>query len=103
MVAAAAVTAKNAKMQIRASICFYYERMRKRVLGRTGIEVSEIGYGAWGIGGMLWQGGTDDESIRAVRRAFEVGLNFIDTALAYWERHSRRLVGALACPQDSIA
>ncbi len=77
--------------------------MRQRVLGRTGIEVSEIGYGAWGIGGMLWQGGEDDESIRALRRAFELGVNFVDTALVYGEGHSERLVGRIAGPQVHIA
>lgn len=67
--------------------------MRYRPLGRTGIEVSEIGYGAWGIGGKQWKGGTDDEAIRALRRAFELGLNFIDTALAYGDGHSEQLAG----------
>jgi len=67
--------------------------MRYRQLGRTGIEVSEIGYGAWGIGGKMWLGGTDDESIASLRRAFELGLNFIDTALVYGEGHSEELVG----------
>lgn len=57
------------------------------------MDVSEVGYGAWGIGGKQWQGGTDDESVRALRRAFELGLNFIDTALAYGDGHSERLVG----------
>ena len=57
------------------------------------MEVSEIGYGAWGIGGKQWQGGTDDESIRALHKAFELGLNFIDTALAYGDGHSEVLVG----------
>jgi aryl-alcohol dehydrogenase-like predicted oxidoreductase len=67
--------------------------MRYRKLGRTGFEVSEIGYGAWGIGGVQWLGGTDHESIRALRRAIELGLTFIDTALAYGDGHSERLVG----------
>src|SRR5438309_3513218 len=67
--------------------------MHYRKLGRTGIEVSEIGYGAWGIGGKQWQVDSDDESIRALRRAIELGLNFIDTALAYGEGHSEELVG----------
>jgi len=67
--------------------------MRYRKLGKTGFEVSEIGYGAWGIGGGMWQGGTDDESLRALRRAIELGLNFIDTALAYGSGHSEKLVG----------
>lgn len=57
------------------------------------MEVSEIGYGAWGIGGKQWKGGTDEESVRALRRAFEFGLNFIDTALAYGDGHSEKLVG----------
>jgi aryl-alcohol dehydrogenase-like predicted oxidoreductase len=67
--------------------------MRYRKLGRTGLEISEIGYGAWGIGGKQWKGGTDDESVRALRRSFELGLNFIDTALAYGDGHSEMLVG----------
>jgi len=67
--------------------------MNYRTLGRTGIEVSEVGYGAWGIGGTQWLGGTDEESLRALRRAMELGLNFIDTALAYGDGHSEKLVG----------
>ncbi|MEA2400233.1 MAG: hypothetical protein QOK00_636 [Thermoleophilaceae bacterium] len=67
--------------------------MRYRRLGRTGIEVSEIGYGAWGIGGSQWGGADDDESIQALHRAIDLGLNFIDTALAYGQGRSERLVG----------
>ncbi len=67
--------------------------MRYRTLGRTGLQVSEIGYGAWGIGGSMWIGGDDRESLAALRRALELGLNFIDTALAYGNGHSERLVG----------
>jgi aryl-alcohol dehydrogenase-like predicted oxidoreductase len=69
------------------------EAMRYRKLGRTGLEVSEIGYGAWGIGGKQWLGNQDEESLKALRRSFELGLNFIDTALAYGDGHSERLVG----------
>ncbi len=69
--------------------------MRYRWLGKTGIEVSEIGYGAWGIGGKQWQGGTDAESSAALRRAIELGVNFIDTALAYGDGHSEKLVGRM--------
>jgi aryl-alcohol dehydrogenase-like predicted oxidoreductase len=67
--------------------------MRYRKLGRTGLEISEIGYGAWGIGGKQWKGATDEESVEALRRAFELGVNFIDTALAYGDGHSEQLVG----------
>jgi aryl-alcohol dehydrogenase-like predicted oxidoreductase len=69
--------------------------MKYRTLGRTGLEVSEIGYGAWGIGGQQWKGGTDEESVRALRRALELGVDFIDTALAYGEGHSEQLVGSV--------
>jgi aryl-alcohol dehydrogenase-like predicted oxidoreductase len=64
-----------------------------RKLGRTGIEVSEIGYGAWGIGGAQWGGADDDESVQALNRAIDLGVNFIDTALAYGEGRSERVVG----------
>jgi aryl-alcohol dehydrogenase-like predicted oxidoreductase len=67
--------------------------MHYRKLGSTELEVSEIGYGAWGIGGTQWLGGRDDESQKALQRAFELGLNFIDTALAYGDGHSEKLVG----------
>jgi aryl-alcohol dehydrogenase-like predicted oxidoreductase len=70
--------------------------MHFRQLGRTQIAVSEIGYGAWGIGGRQWIGGDDAQSLAALRRAFEMGLNFIDTALAYNEGHSEKLVGEAA-------
>jgi aryl-alcohol dehydrogenase-like predicted oxidoreductase len=67
--------------------------MEYRVLGRTGIKVSEIGYGAWGIGGVQWTGGDDDQSRKSLNRAIDLGLNFIDTALAYGSGHSEKLVG----------
>jgi len=70
--------------------------MHFRKLGGTQIAVSEIGYGAWGIGGRQWIGGDDAQSMAALRRAFELGLNFIDTALAYNEGHSEKLVGEAA-------
>src|SRR5262245_64423794 len=70
--------------------------MKYRRLGRTGIEISEIGYGAWGIGGVQWTGGDDEEARRALNLAIDQGLNFIDTALAYGDGHSERLVGEIA-------
>src|SRR5450432_3695606 len=67
--------------------------MQYRKLGRTNFEISDIGYGAWGIGGKQWLGGTDDESLLALRRAIDLGLNLIDTALSYGDGHSEQLVG----------
>ena len=67
--------------------------MRYRTLGKTGLEVSELGFGAWGIGGTGWIGADDDESLRALRLAIEHGVNFLDTAYAYGDGHSEQLVG----------
>jgi aryl-alcohol dehydrogenase-like predicted oxidoreductase len=67
--------------------------MQYRTLGRTGLQVSEIGFGAWGIGKSNWLGAEDEESLRALNKAIDLGLNFIDTALGYGNGHSERLVG----------
>jgi aryl-alcohol dehydrogenase-like predicted oxidoreductase len=67
--------------------------MNLRTLGKTGWQISEIGYGAWGIGKSNWIGASDDESIKALNKAVDLGLNFIDTALAYGKGHSEKLVG----------
>ena len=74
--------------------------MNKRKLGKTNLQVSEIGYGAWGIGNSGWRGADDRESIRALNRAIELGVNFIDTALAYGDGHSERLVGQVVREQS---
>jgi aryl-alcohol dehydrogenase-like predicted oxidoreductase len=65
--------------------------MQYRQLGQTGMTVSEIGYGAWGLGGAGWVGAEEDESVRALHRAIESGITFIDTARGYGE--SERIVG----------
>ncbi len=65
--------------------------MRYRELGRSGLNVSEIGYGAWGIGESLWVGASEDESVKALHRAVDLGVNFIDTARGYGQ--SERIVG----------
>lgn len=67
--------------------------MNYRRLGKTGLQVSQLGYGAWGIGKSAWLGADDTESLRALRRAIEQGVNFIDTALLYGDGHSETLVG----------
>jgi aryl-alcohol dehydrogenase-like predicted oxidoreductase len=74
--------------------------MHQRMLGRTGLEVSEIGYGAWGIGQSMWLGAEDDESLKALNRAVDLGVTMIDTALAYGNGHSEQLVGQVARERD---
>ena len=76
--------------------------MRYRTLGRTGLEVGEIGFGAWGISGAQWLGAEDRESLRALETARTNGINFFDTALAYGDGHSERLL-AEAFKSDSKA
>lgn len=66
--------------------------INRRTLGRTGLQISEIGYGAWGLGGNQWRGHVEADALAALRRALELGLNFIDTALAYNEGHSEQLI-----------
>src|SRR4051794_35008023 len=66
--------------------------MQYRTLGRTGLKVSDIGYGAWGIGKAMWVGADDDESLSSLKAARDHGVNFFDTALAYGEGHSERLL-----------
>jgi aryl-alcohol dehydrogenase-like predicted oxidoreductase len=65
--------------------------MRHRKFGRTGWDVSEIGYGMWGMGG--WTGSEDSESLGSLQRAVELGCNFFDTAWVYGEGHSEKLLG----------
>jgi aryl-alcohol dehydrogenase-like predicted oxidoreductase len=65
--------------------------MRYRTYPRTGWQVAEIGYGMWGMGG--WTGSDDDESLRALDLAIELGCNFFDTAWAYGRGHSEQLLG----------
>jgi aryl-alcohol dehydrogenase-like predicted oxidoreductase len=65
--------------------------MRYRTFGRAGWQVSEIGYGLWGMGG--WTGSDDQESLRALDRAFALGCNFFDTAWAYGQGKSETLLG----------
>lgn len=77
--------------------------MLYRQLGRTGLTVSEIGFGAWGIGGGLWQGSDDAASLEALHAALDAGLTFIDTALAYGDGHSERLIArALEARRESV-
>ncbi len=65
--------------------------MRYREFGRTGWNVSEIGYGMWGMGG--WTGSDDEESLKSLRAAIARGCNFFDTAWAYGAGKSEQLLG----------
>ena len=67
--------------------------MKYRILGRLGWKVSEIGFGAWAIGGTGWGKQADSESVRALHRALDLGCNFIDTAQGYGDGHSEQIIG----------
>jgi aryl-alcohol dehydrogenase-like predicted oxidoreductase len=67
--------------------------VKYRKFGRTGWQVSEIGYGMWGMGG--WTGSDDAESLMALQKAVELGCNFFDTAWGYGAGHSEGLLGQL--------
>ncbi|MFG1767594.1 aldo/keto reductase [Micromonospora parva] len=83
-----------------------------RTLGRSGIKVSAIGMGCWAIGGPLWGDDgqpfgwgevDDDESIRTIHRALELGVTLFDTASNYGAGHSERILGrAVAGRRDSV-
>ena len=65
--------------------------MRHRTFGRLGWQVSDVGYGMWGMGG--WTGSDDTESLTALDRAVALDCNFFDTAHAYGDGHSEKLLG----------
>jgi aryl-alcohol dehydrogenase-like predicted oxidoreductase len=71
--------------------------LNKRVLGKTDLDLTRIGFGAWAIGGGGWEYGwgpqDDRQSIAAIHRAIDLGINWIDTAAAYGFGHSETLVG----------
>ncbi len=73
------------------------ETLRTAELGRTGLQITRVGFGAWAIGGGGWEFGwgpqDDDQSIAAVHRALELGVNWIDTAAAYGFGRSEEVVG----------
>lgn len=68
-------------------------QLARRRLGRTGLEVSEIGFGGWGIGKTMWGRTEDSESSTVLRRALELGVDYFDTAFVYGHGHSERLIG----------
>lgn len=66
--------------------------MEYRTLGRTGLRVSDVGFGAMTIGGEVFGATDDNESLKALHHALDVGMNFIDTADAYGRGHSEELI-----------
>lgn len=68
------------------------DRLPTHPLGRTGMAITRVGFGAWAIGGTEWGAQDDDISIRAIRHAIERGINWIDTAPIYGFGHSEALV-----------
>ncbi len=69
--------------------------MRYRALGNTGLQVSEIGFGAWAIGGSMWGPQDDTDSRLALHQALDMGCQFIDTALVYGDGHSEKLIASV--------
>lgn len=76
--------------------------MRYRRFGRTGWQVSEVGYGMWGMAG--WTGSDDEQSLAALQVSVKRGVNFFDTAWAYGAGRSEKLLGQLirACPEKRL-
>jgi len=76
--------------------------MKYRTLGRSGLRVSEVGVGAWAMGGAMWGGKRDDDAKAAMQRAHELGVRLIDTALVYGDGHSEKLVGEFARARKDV-
>ena len=84
--------------------------MNYRKFGNTDLIVSEVGFGAWGIGGpsmagdipIGWGEVNDDESINALRKSFDLGINFYDTADFYGLGHSEELIGEVFGNSDKV-
>ena len=67
--------------------------MKYNSLGNSGITISSITFGAWAIGGWLWGGSNEQDSLNALERSFDLGMTSIDTAPAYGFGKSEKLVG----------
>ena len=68
-------------------------QIEKRVLGKSGIEVTKLGVGLWAIGGTEWGATDDQESLEMISAAADLGINFFDTADIYGDGHSEVLLG----------
>ena len=67
--------------------------MQRRTLGTSGLDISIIGLGTWAVGGYMWGGQDDTDSIAAIHAAVDHGVNWIDTAPIYGSGHSERSSG----------
>ena len=67
--------------------------MKERRFGKTGLRVSEMGFGCWAIGGNAYGPVRDKDSLEALAAAWDFGVNFFDTADTYGEGHSEELLG----------
>src|ERR671914_208304 len=67
--------------------------MQRRALGTSGLDISTIGLGTWAIGGHMWGGQDDAQSVDAIQAAVDHGINWIDTAPIYGSGHSEEIVG----------
>jgi len=77
--------------------------MQYRALGNSGIEASVVGFGAWAVGGWMWGGSEEKNSIRAVHTAVDAGMNLIDTAPMYGFGRSEEIVGkAIGDRRDKV-
>jgi myo-inositol catabolism protein IolS len=78
--------------------------MKYRRLGKTGLQVSEIGLGLWAIGGDAWGPVDDRQSLATIARAFELGVNLFDTADVYGRGHSEEILGRWlkGSPRDQV-
>jgi len=77
--------------------------MHRRRLGRTGLDLPVVSFGAWAVGGWQWGGSDDDAAVAAMRAAVDCGMNAIDTAPIYGFGHSERVVGrAIAGLRDRV-
>ena len=78
--------------------------MKYRKLGSSDLNVSVIGYGAWGIGGApFWKSEGHTKSLDSIKKAYDLGINFFDTAPVYGFGHSEELIGkALKPVRDKV-
>ena len=67
--------------------------LKKRILGKTGISVAEVGLGLWAVQGSDWGKADDKDNLAAIEKALEMGVNFFDTSDVYGDGHSEELLG----------